>query len=105
MKSEILENLYAERSEISNMLIDIQPQNDEQKKQCQTLMQRKDRITGAISGIIAAEINEAAADVADGVSELEEKTEELKQLAKTIDNVDTCIKVADAIIQAVTVIL
>ena len=48
MREEVLQNLFAERDAISDMIIDIEPQNDDQRKQLQTLMQRRDRITGAI---------------------------------------------------------
>jgi hypothetical protein len=105
MREEVLQNLFAERDAISDMIIDIEPQNDDQRTQLQTLMQRRDRITGAINEVISAAFNEAAAGLAGLVSDLEKQTGALKQLGKTIDDVAGWIALVDEIIKLVVSIL
>ena len=105
MRSDVLQNLFAQRDLISDMIIDLKPKKPSERDQLQALMQRRDRITGAINQVIAANFNEAANGLADKISALEKKTDQLSKLGKTIDNVKTWIKVVDEIIQLVVTIL
>ena len=105
MRTDVLQNLFAQRDAIASMIINIKPRNDSERKRLQALMQRRDRITGAINQVIAAQFNEAAKGLADAVSALEKKTEALNSLGKTIDDVNTWIKTVDEIIQLVVAIL
>jgi uncharacterized protein YdcH (DUF465 family) len=103
--SEILQNLFDERDALSDMIIEIQPRSDDERKQLQTLMRHRDSITGVINQIIAKNFNEAAAGLADKASALEKLTERLNQLNKTIGNVGTAIQVADEIIKVAVSIM
>ena len=105
MGSEILQNLFDERDALSDMIINANPRNDEERNLLQNLMKRRDRITGAINTIIAKTFNEATAGLADKLSDLEKLTEKLNKLSKTIDNVKAAIQIADQIIQVALSIL
>jgi len=105
MRADILQNLFAQRDTVSDMIIDLSPNNDSERDQLHTLMQRRDRITGAINQVIAVKFNETAAGLADKVSDLEKKTDQLNKLSKTIGNVNTAIQIADQIIKEATSIL
>jgi uncharacterized protein YdcH (DUF465 family) len=105
MGSEILQNLFDERDALSDMIIEISPKNDSQRKQLQTLMKRRDAITGAINQIIAKKFDESADGLAGKIIALNKLTDQLNKLDKTIDNVNAAIQIADQIIKVAVSIL
>jgi len=98
-KTDTLQYLFGARDAVSNMIINSTPDSDDERKQLRNLMQRRDRLTGAINQVITSEFNEAAKGLDDQVSAFENKTEELNGLGKTINDVEKWIEVVDAIVQ------
>jgi ABC-type transporter Mla subunit MlaD len=105
MKSEILQNLVDARSALSDMIINNTPTTDEEKKNFQNLMRRRDTITGEINQIVVNKFNETVGQLPDKVSSLEKFTDQLNDLDKKIDNINNAIQIADQIIGLVTSIV
>ena len=105
MRADTLQNLFDARDKLSDMIISLKPENDDQRKQLERLMQRNDRITGAINQVIAAKFNEVANGLAEKVSNLEQQTAALNKLNNVINDVQNAIQIADEIIKLVIGIL
>lgn len=102
MKTEVLDTLFGDRDQLSDMIIDLTPGDDPaQKAAFQKLVQRRDRLTGTINDLIACDFNAAAQGLNAKVAELDAQSAELQALDKKVQNISAAIQVTDQIVQLV----
>jgi hypothetical protein len=104
-KSDVLDQLFAARDVLSDMIIDLQPTTPSERALMLSLVGRRDRLTTSTNNVIAAMFNEAAAGLAAKVDDLEKRVQDLRALAQTLASVNSAIQMADAIVGVVISVL
>src|SRR5215813_9966377 len=105
MKTEILDELFGARDALSDMLIKLQPTTEAETEEMKRLVARRDRLTGAINAIIAAEFDDLAKGLPERVASLAERTKELTSLKNRLDQVSAAIGLVDQIVQVASSII
>lgn len=104
MRPEIVSYLDDALTEISDMIIEIQP-DPSQRPKVDELMKDYDRISGAVNDIIGGDFKEAAEGLSEQVDNLETSTQALKALDNDITKVQDWINAADDIVNIAIKIL
>jgi hypothetical protein len=100
MKSEVLDNLYGARDQVSAVLIETVPIDSEERKLVQQLFQRYDRLSGMIS--LAIESAFVLRDFSAEINQLEHISGKLEQVARNITGVVAAIDLVDQAIAIAT---
>lgn len=99
MKTEVLDELFGARDALSDMIIALSPTDDASRKALGDLLARRDRLTGCIRAVIASEFDDFAVGLAEKLASLAERTHELENLKRSLDQVIAAIGIVDKIVQ------
>ena len=101
-KMETLDMLLGARDTLTGWIVELSPQDPDQNRELQKLLQRRDRITGLVQSVIEAAFKEATSGLAEAVANLEKATDQLGGLQQTLDNIGRAIAFTDNVIQMAT---
>jgi len=102
-----LSNLLDARSAIMDFIVEIKPDDDAARAQINLLSATYDALTAAINSAIAGNFAKLVnnAQLTQALGGIKDQTGQLNQLAKTLDNLQKAIGLADQILKLATDIL
>ena len=106
VQEETLEQLFADRWELTDRIIDLSSQSGAEKEKIRRLVSQRDRVNATIREVIDAEfVASSSPALKKAIAELGAESKTLKELQTTIDSVDQVIDVAARVVElAVTII-
>ena len=108
-KTDVLDQLFEVRDRLSDLIIELSPktppktppETPEERAEFDRLVRRRDGINGLVAQVIATAFQNASADLAHKVDELEAKARELGRVQKNIEGVKHGIQIADDVVMLV----
>ena len=105
MKTQVLDTLFSARTAVSTLIINLSPTTPGEVSLMNSLMQRRDALTGAINQTIEQTFNDLAPGLDKAEADLQAQTTKLTQLSTTLPSITQAISFVDSIVQAVGNIL
>lgn len=104
-KLELIDTLLGARDALSDLVIELQPRNADERAQFDALVQRRDRLVGTMNLLLESAFDQAASGLGDAVADIEKQVAALEAIDQSADNLRTAVQATDKLVTSLTALL